>query len=259
MNTSPEALALLATIGVISGFLNVTAGGGSLLTVPALVFLGLSGPAANGTNRIGILLQNLTAIWAFRNRGFSAFKLSASLALATLPGAIAGAYLGVKLDGELFNAVLAGVMIGVMIIMQFQGSWKTHDRVPERAEISRPRMIAGHVLMALAGIWGGFIQIGVGFLIMPILSRVMGLSLVETNMHKVFIIAFFSIVALIIFAAESQIIWLLGGALAIGNMIGAYFAVRISIARGERFIYWMLNLTLLAMIAKLLWDSGMVG
>ena len=83
MNTSPEALALLATIGVISGFLNVTAGGGSLLTVPALVFLGLSGPAANGTNRIGILLQNLTTIWAFRNRGFSDFKLSASLALAT--------------------------------------------------------------------------------------------------------------------------------------------------------------------------------
>ena len=255
MTISPEALALLAFLGAASGFLNVVAGGGSLLTVPALVFLGLPGAVANGTNRIGILLQSLTAIWAFRNRGFSAFKLSFTLSLATLPGALAGAYAGVRLEGELFNQVLAGVMILVMIIMQFQSSWKTNEQVQERGAISRPRLIAGHLLMALAGIWGGFIQIGVGFLIMPILSRVMGLSLIETNMHKVFIVAFFSIVALWVFASQGQIVWLLGGALALGNIIGAYFGVRISVARGERFIYWTLNLTLIAMIAKLLWDA----
>ena len=255
MSTSPESLILLALLGAISGFLNVTAGGGSLLTVPALVFLGLPGPVANGTNRIGILLQNLTAIWAFRNRGFSAFKLSFSLSLVTLPGALAGAYMGVELDGELFNKVLAGVMIGVMIIMQFQGNWKTNETVAERPPIPRSRLIWGHILMALVGIWGGFIQIGVGFLMMPILSRVMGLSLIETNMHKVFIIAFFSIVALTVFASAGQIVWLLGGALAIGNMVGAYVAVRVSIARGEKFIYWMLNAMLVLMIAKLLWDS----
>jgi len=83
----------------------------------------------------------------------------------------------------------------------------------------------------------------------------MGLSLIETNMHKVFIIAFFSIVALTVFASAGQIVWLLGGALAIGNMVGAYVAVRVSIARGEKFIYWMLNAMLILMIAKLLWDS----
>ncbi len=68
----------LACLGVIAGTLNVLAGGGSLLTLPALVFLGLDGPVANGTNRVAILAQNATAIGGFRARGFSDFRLSLS-------------------------------------------------------------------------------------------------------------------------------------------------------------------------------------
>ena len=108
---------LLTFVGVFAGWLNVMAGGGSLLTVPIMLFMGMPGPVANGTNRIAILAQNITAVTAFFRRGFSDFKLSLSLAAAATPGAIVGALVGVQLSGEWFDRVLALVMMGVMVIM----------------------------------------------------------------------------------------------------------------------------------------------
>ena len=83
--------ALLVAVGVVGGFLNVMAGGGSLLTVPVMVFLGIPGPVANGTNRIAILAQNASAIATFARRGFSDLRLSLSLGLCAVPGAATSA------------------------------------------------------------------------------------------------------------------------------------------------------------------------
>ena len=110
-------LILLALIGCLTGFINVMAGGGSLLTMPVMVFMGMPGPLANGTNRVAILAQNITAVAGFFRQGFSDFKLSLSLSLCALPGALIGAYFGTKLQGLWFNRVLAGVMITVMVLM----------------------------------------------------------------------------------------------------------------------------------------------
>ena len=114
----------LVAVGVIAGFLNVMAGGGSLLTVPVLVFMGLPGPVANGTNRIAILAQNVTAIAAFARNGFQDFRLSLSLAACAIPGAVVGALLGVHLEGVWFNRALAVVMLGVMVTMHFDRAAK---------------------------------------------------------------------------------------------------------------------------------------
>ena len=110
---------LLVAVGIAAGFLNVMAGGGSLLTVPVMVFMGLPGPVANGTNRIAILAQNITAIATFARRGFKDFRLSLTLAACSLPGAIAGALLGVQFHGVWFNRALALIMVGVMLVMYF--------------------------------------------------------------------------------------------------------------------------------------------
>ncbi len=244
-------LALLTGVGIVAGFLNVMAGGGSLLTVPVMVFLGVPGPVANGTNRIAILAQNLTAIATFARQGFSDFRLSLSLALCAVPGAALGAMVGTSLDGVWFNRVLAVVMIGVMLVMHF-------DRGPVRDtqqhQPSRKQLINGHLLMVGAGFWGGFIQIGVGFILMPILNRVMGLDLVRTNMHKVFIIAVYTVVALAIFASQLELLWVLGLALALGNAIGGYLGAHFTVSRGEALIRIVLNAVLCVFIVKLLFD-----
>jgi uncharacterized membrane protein YfcA len=241
--------ALLTAVGIVAGFLNVMAGGGSLLTVPVLVFMGLPGPVANGTNRIAILAQNISAIAAFFRRGFSDFRLSLSLAACAVPGALVGALMGTRLEGEWFNRILALVMLGVMLVMHFDKGSKERpgDYQPTAAQLVR-----GHLLMVAVGFWGGFIQIGVGFIIMPVLNRAMGLDLVRTNMHKVFIVAVYTTVALAVFATRVEILWLVGLVLALGNTIGGYLGAHFTVTQGEKLIRLILNLVLIAFIIKLL-------
>ena len=241
--------ALLAGVGVLAGFLNVMAGGGSLLTVPAMVFLGVPGPVANGTNRIAILAQNLAAAAAFFRRGYRELFLSLSLAACAIPGAVLGAMAGVRLEGPWFNRVLAVVMLGVMLVMQFRPAGVAAD--PDYRPTRRQR-VWGHVLMLGAGFWGGFIQIGVGFIFMPILNRVMGLDLVRTNAHKVVIIGAYTIAALAVFASQVEILWLVGGVLAVGMAAGGYLGAHFTVSRGEKWIRRVLNLVLVAFIVKLL-------
>ena len=243
-----QALLLIA-VGVLAGFLNVMAGGGSLLTVPVMVFMGLPGPVANGTNRIAILAQNLTATATFLRRGFGDLKLSLSLAACAVPGALAGALLGTRLDGPWFSRILALVMLGVMLVMHFDKGSATR---PEDYQPTPGQLRRGHLAMVAAGFWGGFIQIGVGFIIMPIFNRVMGLDLVRTNMHKVVIIAVYTVVALLVFVTQVELLWMVGLALALGNAIGGYLGAHFTMSSGERLIKLVLNLVLIGMIIKLL-------
>jgi len=243
---------ILLLAGIIAGFLNVMAGGGSLLTVPIMVFMGIPGPVANGTNRIGILAQNITAVITFFKKGFSDFKLSLSLAAMAIPGSIAGALVGTRLEGVWFNRTLAIIMLGVMVITAIDSGKKksqTFETIP------RGRLIAGHLLMAGVGFYGGFIQIGVGFIIMPVLHSVLGLDLVRTNMHKVFIVGTYTITALVVFASQVQILWLFGLCLAVGNSIGGYLGTRTSISKGDKTIKIVLNSILVVFIVKLLFFS----
>ena len=239
---------LLMFVGFAAGFLNVIAGGGSTLSVPVMIFMGLPAPIANGTNRIAILAQNITAVVTFFRRGYSDFKLSLSLAICAIPGAVAGALIGVEFQGIWFNRMLAMIMVGIMLTNHL-----SNKPVPSKIIVpSRARLVVGHLMMTVVGFWGGFIQIGVGFLIMPILSGVIGLDLVRTNMHKVFIIGTYTVVALAIFASNLEIPWMIGLALASGNMLGGYLGARISISQGDRFIRIALNVVLACFIVRLL-------
>lgn len=238
----------LAAVGILAGWLNVMAGGGSLLTVPVMLFMGIPGPVANGTNRIAILAQNITAVAAFRRQGLSDFRLGLSLAGAAALGAFGGASVGVHLEGVWFDRVLALVMIAVLILMA-----TGRDKTRPAADGSRPKnLFLGHVLMVGAGFWGGFIQVGVGFILMPILHRVMGFDLVHTNMHKVFIVLLYTVVALTVFASQLELLWWTGLGLAIGNSIGGWLGAHTTVRHGETLIRRVLYVALGAFIIKLL-------
>jgi uncharacterized membrane protein YfcA len=244
-------LLLLVPIGVVAGYLNVMAGGGSLLTVPALIFMGVPGHVANGTNRIAILAQNITAVSAFYKRGFHDFKLGLSLSACAVPGGILGAWLGVQLQGVWFNRFLAVVMVLVMLMMAGNKTTKS----TALKESPPTNLLLGHALMFFAGVYGGVIQIGVGFILMSILYRVMGIDLVRVNMYKVLIVLCYTIAALAVFASQLELVWLAGFALAIGNSIGGWLGAHWSISKGEAAIRQVLNVALVVVIIKLLFFS----
>ena len=100
MNTSPLQIIIILGAGLIAGFMNTMAGGGSFLTLAALEFAGLPSAMANGTNRVAIAVQTIMAVLGFRSKGISNFKLSIQLAIPTLIGAIIGAYTVIDLPSH---------------------------------------------------------------------------------------------------------------------------------------------------------------
>lgn len=239
---------LLAAVGLIAGIINVMSGGGSLLTLPVLVLTGMSGPVANGTNRIAIIFQNATAIKGFKKKGYSDWKLSLTLSLCALPGVVLGAWIGSRFGGVWFNRFLAAVMVAVIILSLKHG--QDSKSVDESLKVSKKRMIVAHVLMLGAGFYGGFIQAGVGFILMAILYKVLKLDLVRVNMHKVFIVGSYTIVALTIFAYRGDV-WLLPGiVLAAGQSAGGWIGANLTISRGEKLIkiVWAIMVLLMAVV-----------
>lgn len=241
-------LLLLTAVGVLAGWLNVMAGGGSLLTVPMMLFMDIPGPVANGTNRIGILMQNIAAVSTFFRKGHSDFRLGFSLAAAATLGAVGGALIGVRLDGEAFDRLLAATMIVVMVMM----ATKKQKPAVQTQATGKRNILLGHVLMVGAGFWGGLIQVGVGFILMPILYRVMGFDLVRVNMYKVFVVLVYTLVALAVFASQVQILWITGLALAAGMMVGGWLGAKTTISKGEAWIRPVFFATLSVFIVVLL-------
>jgi uncharacterized membrane protein YfcA len=242
-----EASILLFIIGSTAGFLNVLAGGGSSLTLPALIFLGLDASVANGTNRVAILIQNISAIHSFKKENYFDSNLSLKLAVLTLPGAIAGAIAAVKISNQTFETILGIVMIGVIISLLIP--------VPKQNTANsntKLKSIPMYLSMFAIGFYGAFIQAGVGFLLMAALHYLMKLDLVRVNTHKVFIVLIFTIPALIIFILTDNVNWPLAISLSLGNAFGAWWSAKISVRKGEKFIKMILIVAVFIMALKLL-------
>jgi len=234
-----------------TGLVNVIAGGGSMISLPALIFLGLPGAVANATNRVGIIAQNISAVIAFHRKGFSNLRLSLTLSLCTLPGAIFGALVAAKIRTQDFKVILA-VIMGFVIVLMLTGKSKHDNDNFSKIRDHRTRYILAHFGMIFVGIWGGFIGMGNAFLKLPILNRILGLDLVTANMHKVTIALVYTSVALITFATQLDINWLYGFYLAGGTVIGAYLGTHLQIKRGHNFVRWILIIVVIIFILRLL-------
>ncbi|MCK5145394.1 sulfite exporter TauE/SafE family protein [bacterium] len=240
-------LFLLFGLGSIAGFINVNAGGGSSLTLPMLIFLGLDGAMANGTNRVAIAIQNVFAVASFKKHKLSDFKLSSKLALFTLPGAIAGAILAVKLPHGWFQKILGIIMIVIVISMIFNSSKKASSW----GENEKPSFWLYPALIGI-GFYGGFIQVGVGFLLMAALYHLLRINLIKVNMNKVLIVLIYTVPALIIFMINGKVNWLYGLILAGGNALGAWWGAHAAVKGGEKIIRIVLIIAILIMAVKLL-------
>jgi len=241
-------LLLLFGVGSLAGFINVMAGGGSTITLPTLIFLGLEGSLANGTNRVGIFVQTLSAVISFRREKYHKFKLSLKLAAFTLPGAIVGAIIAVNISDELFQKVLGYVLIGIIISMLLR---KMNQKTTEgNRQHQSPWLI--YPAMFAIGFYGGFIQVGAGFILMASLYYLMRLQLLRVNMHKVFIICLYTIPALFVFILTGNVNWKFGLVLAAGMAFGAWWSAKFSVKKGEGIIRIILAAAILLMSLKLL-------
>ncbi len=246
---------VIFTVGIIAGIINTLAGGGSLLSLPMLIFLGLPATVANGTNRLAITVQSIFAVTGFKRKGVSNFKLSLLMSVPTLVGAVVGARLAVNISDLLFKRILAIIMLFVLGIILWNPIQRRYGAILDNTgviSVSWSRRIVLIIAFFFIGIYGGFIQAGIGFLIIAVLTTMCGLNLVETNSHKVFIVGINALFALLVFVFHKKIHWPVGLALAAGNGFGGWLGSHLAVTRGERFIRFVLTVSVIAMAARLL-------
>jgi uncharacterized membrane protein YfcA len=243
---------LLFGTGIAAGFLNTVAFGGSLIALPVLIFLGLPTAVANGTNRIAIFFQNFSAIMGFRRKGVSDFGYSILLAIPAVIGAVIGAIIATDIKDAVFNLILAVVMITMLILTLLNPTERLKDRIESGG--TRSKIIAMAVFFFI-GIYGGFIQAGVGLLVITALRLLTGMDLVRTNAIKVFVIFFYTVIALGIFIMKGKVDWYLGPTLAVGNACGAWLGSHWAVAKGEKWIKVMLIVAVVAFAVRLIWQS----
>ncbi|MDY0779959.1 sulfite exporter TauE/SafE family protein [Tenacibaculum sp. IB213877] len=239
---------LLIVVGFCVGFINTVAGGGSLLTLPALIFLGLPPSVANGTNRVAIVIQTAIATAGFKSKNVSTFPFNIYLGVSALVGSIIGARIAVDIKGETFNKILSIIMIVVLLIIVFKPKMKVEE-LQER--ITGKYLWIAIIAFFFFGIYGGFVNAGIGFIIIMFLHSVNHMNLIRVNATKVAVVCIYTISALVVFALNDKVNWMIGLILAIGNGLGAWVSSRVSVNKGEGFVKKFLIVMLIVIAIKL--------
>ena len=235
---------LVAGAGVIAGIVNAMAGGGSLLTVALLnVFVGLPGLVANGTNRVGVLVQNASSVAGYRKEGISGLKRALPVIVPVTAGSLIGSLLVSSVTDAAFERIFGILMIPLVFL-----SLRT-PRSTGKPTSWHPALTAA-VFFGI-GLYGGAFQAGVGLLIVIALSR-SGLDLVNANAVKVVVILVLTAIAVPVFIARGQVDWGFAAVLAVGFAVGGWVGARIAVRGGDRVIRPVLISAVIALAGRMI-------
>lgn len=242
---------LITGVGFLAAFMNTVGGGGSLFSVPILTFLGLPITMANATSRVAILFQNIFAVVGFKSKGVALpWPYSLYLGLSSLGGGIMGSMLASRVADEVFTKIFVGIMFfSVFLIVYDPFKSKGAEKLDTKSQI------IGSIFFFFLGIYGGFVQAGIGFMVIAVLSLVNRLNLVTSNYVKVFAAIVYTGVSVIVFGIEGKIMWNIGLVLAVGHALGGWYASRWSVSAGEVWIKRVMIASIIAMAIKL-WFWG---
>lgn len=238
---------VLVVAGLMVGFINTLAGGGSIISLSLLMFMGLPPNVANATNRLGVLMQNIVAVGSFSQKKVLDYKRGIWLALPAVAGSIIGAFIAVDLNKQVFEiaiGVIMLIMVGFILV-------KPNRWLKENVTLTSKKVTFTQVIIFFfIGLYGGFIQMGVGYFLLAGLVLNAGYELVKANALKVFIILMYTPVAIIIFQINGQINWLYGLTLGAGTMLGGFIGSRLAVKKGAGFVRWVLIAVILLTAAR---------
>lgn len=245
--------ALVLAVGFVVGFINTMAGSGSLLTLPLLIWLGLDPLTANGTNRIAILLQGITGVVVFHREGQYRYRYDLRFIAPAVAGSIPGAFIAAELNETLMQKVIAVVMLVILTVMVVN----PQKRFRLEGKHFRGKALVTITVFFLIGMYGGFIQAGVGIFILAALALTEKMDLLRANAVKVLITTIFTLVVIPIFILHGQVNYFYGFLLGAGSMGGAIVSAKMAVKRGNPFIKVILYGVILATaIYMLLKNNG---
>jgi uncharacterized membrane protein YfcA len=238
-------LLLLLPAGFVAGVINVLAGGGSFLTLPVLIASGLPVHVANGTNRISVVVQGLFATRDYHKKGAFDAKLYKKLLPPVLLGSILGAYLATIVDPHELERVFGVLCLAMAIVLVVRPS--------KREKASGKLHPLRYPGLFVVGIYGGFIQAGVGLWILLSSTALFGVDALKANTVKLPLTLTFTVPAVFIFLQADMVEWVPGCILAFGTVLGAMVGVRLSLEGGEKLIRRAVTAVLVVTGVHLLW------
>lgn len=241
----------LVVAGLGAGFINTLAGGGSLLTLPALMLVGLPADVANGTNRVGILLQSVAASVAFdREKAMLADKRELlGFVWPTVVGAALGALSAASIPRATLKPVLLATMVGMAVLIAFRP--KLLAPGPEEVALLPSQAPRARWGLFATGLYGGFLQAGVGFLFLVVLAGMLRHPLATANAIKVVIVAVLTVIALTIFVVAGQVEWIPGLVCGAGAVVGGVLGVRMATRASAKALRFVVLAAVLAASTKL--------
>lgn len=250
-----ETLGLLLLAGFLSGGINTVAGGGSMLTLPALMLAGLPADVANGSNRIGVLMQTVSAHFDFRRNGVRV-ESTVPLHQIMLP-TVAGAIFGAVAASAIPRQALRPILLGFLVLMAFAFAFRPSLLSPGEDEPAlEPRNVRWARLSLFgAGFYGGFLQAGSGFVFLAVFSGMLRHSLRTSNALKVAIIGFYTLVSAGIFIVAGQVNWVLGTVCGLGAVVGSMAGVRLAVKAPPKILRWIVVAAVVASSIRLMMDS----
>ncbi|MBS2211154.1 sulfite exporter TauE/SafE family protein [Carboxylicivirga mesophila] len=241
--------ALLILAGLFAGFINTLAGSGSLITLPLLMFLGLSSHQANATNRVAIFFQNVIAVRNFKQQGLINYRSSSFLVIPAIIGSVIGASIAVTINEAILNLFIGSLLFVMFFVILFKpDKWVK----AQAGQVNEKPAFWQVVIFFFIGVYGGFIQAGVGFFLLAGLVLGVGYDLIKANAIKVFIVLAYTAIALGIFIWSEQVNFLYGIILAVGNASGAFIASRYAQQIGVKYIRYILLATVFVAGLKVL-------
>lgn len=246
---SAAEVILLIIAGVMVGFINTLAGGGSIISLSVLIMLGLPAPVANGTNRIAIFLQTLAATGSFRQQKVLDSKKALALGIPSILGSVLGAQIAVDINETTFERAIGVILLMMMfIILAKPKRW-----LKGREELTRKKVNIWQVIVFFfIGVYGGFIHAGVGYFLLAGIVLGAGYDLVRANAIKVMIVLLYAPFTLLVFILNGQVEYWYGLVMAIGNVSGAVIASRLAVNKGTVFVQWVIVVVILMTSAHLL-------
>jgi uncharacterized membrane protein YfcA len=232
-------LSILALAGVVAGALNVVAGGGSFLILPLLLFFGLPSALANGTNRVGVMTQNFGGLAGFHRHGAIDWRWSLVASVPAIAGAAIGVWAALAVPDFAFRRTLSIAMVVITL-------WSLFNR--QEGKRVRPLLPPTHPLVMggffVVGLYGGFIQAGVGFLVLAITTAA-GMDLVRGNAVKLLSVLLLTVLSLAVFASAGEVDWPRGIALGCGNLMGSQLGVRLAVSKGHDWLQRVVTATVI--------------
>lgn len=246
--------ALLFVAGVLAGYVNTVAGAGSLLTLPALVFSGLDAGAANATNRLAVLAQNIAAIEGYRREGIAIPRAALWLSIPASLTAILGAYLA-TLSSERTTRLCIAIAMVVFLALSLVKRKKRDE------ETTLPLTVTWKTCLGFAalGLYAGFLQAGIGVLILLYLTLAHAVKLLDANVAKIVVVLMLTIASTFVFVAfggeRTSVDLVRGVVLGAGTVLGGYAGAKASVKRGEKFVRVVMIVSIVASALKLAWDA----